>query len=102
MAVKSLPVLTVPDLLREYKSSFVDTWDGIDKAAKELKRRLIEEALEAERTDLVFCQSYERTDTRIYYRHGYWTRHILLKDGRLSIRMPRIRGIVYESTVIPR
>ncbi len=102
MAVKTLPVLTVPDLMREYKSSFVDTWEGVDKAAKDLKKRLIEEALEAERTELVFCQSYERTDTRTYYRHGYWTRHILLKDGRLSIRMPRIRGFVYESTVIPR
>jgi transposase-like protein len=102
MAVKSLPVLTVPDLMREYKSSFVDTWEGIDKAAKDLKKRLIEEALETERTELLFCRSYERTDTRIYYRHGYWTRHILLKDGRLSIRMPRIRGLRYESAVIPR
>jgi transposase-like protein len=102
MAVKSLPVLTVPDLLKEYKSSFVDTWEGIDKAAKELKKRLIEEALEAERTELLFCKSYERTDARIRYRHGYWTRHILLKDGRLSLRMPRIRGFGYESAIIPR
>jgi transposase-like protein len=88
--------------MREYKSSFVDTWEGIDTAAKELKRRLIEEALEAERTELLLCQSYERTDTRIHYRHGYWTRHILLKDGRLSIRMPRIRGYGYISSVLPR
>jgi hypothetical protein len=35
MAVKSLPVLTVPDLMWEYKSSFVDTWEGIDKAARD-------------------------------------------------------------------
>ena len=93
MAVKSLPALTVPDLMREYKSSFVDTWEGIDKAAKDFKKKLIEEALEAERTELLLCQSYERTDERTHYRHGYWTRYILLKEGRLDIRMPRIRGV---------
>jgi putative transposase len=102
MAVKALPVLTVPDLMREYKSSFVDTWEGIDKAAKDFKKKLIEEALEAERTELLLCQSYERTEARAYYRHGYWTRYILLKEGRLSIRMPRIRGMRYESQVIRR
>ena len=102
MAVKSLPALTVPDLMREYKNSFVDTWEGIDKASKDFKKKLIEEALEAERTELVLCQSYERSDERTHYRHGYWTRYILLKEGRLDIRMPRIRGVRYESTVIKR
>jgi transposase-like protein len=102
MAVKTLPELKVSDLMREYKSSFIDPWDGIDKAARDLKKKLIEEALEAERTELLLCQSYERTDTRTYYRHGYWTRHLLLKDGRLAIRMPRIRGCGYESAVVRR
>ncbi len=41
MAVKSLPELKVPDLLREYKSSFEDTWEGLDKTAKAFKKQLI-------------------------------------------------------------
>jgi transposase-like protein len=102
MAVKTLPELKVSDLMREYKSSFVDTWDGIDTAAKAFKKQLIEEALEAERTEILLCRSYERTDGRTDYRNGYWTRYIILKDGRLEIKMPRIRGLGYESVVIRR
>jgi transposase-like protein len=102
MAVKTLPELKVPDLLREYKSSFEDTWEGLDKTAKAFKKQLIEAALEAERTEILLCRSYERTDERTDYRNGYWTRYILLKDGRLEIKMPRIRGLGYKSTVICR
>jgi len=102
MAVKTLPELNVSDLVREYKSSFEDTWEGIDKTARSLKKELIEAALEAERTDLILCRSYERTEERTNYRNGYWTRYIILKDGRLEIKMPRIRGVGYESGVIRR
>jgi transposase-like protein len=63
---------------------------------------LIEAALEAERTELLLCRSYERTDERTDYRNGYWTRYLIIKDGRLEIKMPRIRGLGYESAVIRR
>jgi transposase-like protein len=102
MAVKTLPELKVSDLLREYKRSFEDPWEGLDKTARDFKKKLIEKALEAERTELLLCKSYERTDERTYYRNGYWSRYILLKDGRLEIKMPRIRGLGYESAVIRR
>lgn len=102
MAVKTLPELKISDLVREYKSSFVDTWDRLDREAKEFKKQLIEAALEAERSEILLCRSYERTDGRTDYRNGYWTRYILLKDGRLEIKMPRIRGLGYESAVIRR
>jgi putative transposase len=102
MAVKTLPELKVSDLIREYKSSFVDTWEGLDKAAKDFKKQLIEKALEVERTELLLCRSYERADKRTDYRNGYWTRYLILKDGRLEVKMPRIRGFGYESAVICR
>jgi putative transposase len=102
MAVKTLPELKVSDLVREYKSSFEDTWEGLDRTAKSLKKQLIEASLEAERTELLLCRSYERTDERTDYRNGYWTRFLIIKDGRLEIKMPRIRGLGYESAVIRR
>jgi transposase-like protein len=94
--------LKVSDLQREYKSSFIDTWEGLDRAAKAFKKQLIEAALEAERTELLLCRSYERTEGWTDYRNGYWTRYIILKEGRLEIRMPRIRGLRFESRVIKR
>jgi putative transposase len=102
MAVKTLPELKVSDLMREYKSSFEDPWEGLDKTAKSFKKQLIEAALEAERTEYLLCRSYERTDERTNYRNGYWTRYLIIKDGRLEIKMPRIRGLGYESSVIRR
>jgi transposase-like protein len=102
MAVRTLPELKVSDLQREYKSSFIDTWEGLDRAAKAFKKQLIEAALEAERTELLLCRSYERSEERTDYRNGYWARYIILKEGRLEIRMPRIRGIRFESQVIKR
>jgi putative transposase len=36
------------------------------------------------------------------YRNGYWKRWITLKDGRIEIKIPRIRGGGYDSDIIPR
>ena len=102
MAVKELTDLTVTDLMREYKRSFVDYWDKHDEAIKRFRKKLIEKALEAERTELIYSRPYERTEDRRDYRNGYWRRYIILKDGRLEIRMPRIRGGGYHSDIIPR
>jgi transposase-like protein len=45
---------------------------------------------------------YERTEERKDYRNGYWKRWITLKDGRLEIKMPRIRTGGYDSKIIPK
>ena len=62
MAVKTLPELKLSDLVREYKSSFEDSWEGLDKTAKAFKKQLIEAALEAERTEILLCRAYERSE----------------------------------------
>jgi len=72
-----------------------------EEAVKDFRQRFINGALEAEREMIVGCKSHERTEQRKDYRNGYWTRWITLKDGRLEIRMPRIRGMKYESVIIP-
>jgi putative transposase len=102
MSVKELTQLTVTELMKEYKRSFWSYWEEHDEAAKEFRRRHIERALEIERAQLISCKSHERTAERKDYRNGYWRRWITVRDGRLEIRMPRIRGGGYESEVIPR
>jgi len=69
---------------------------------KEFKRRFIELSLEAERTELIGCKGYERSFSRRDYRNGYWKRWIVLKDGRLEVKMPRVRSGGYRSRIIPR
>lgn len=102
MPVKELTDLTVADLLKEFKRNFRDYWEENDELVKTFRRKLIEGALEEEREILVCCSPYERTSKRKDYRNGYWRRWIVLKDGRLEIRMPRIRGGGYDSQIIPR
>ncbi|HUJ89471.1 MAG TPA: IS256 family transposase [Syntrophorhabdales bacterium] len=100
--MKALTELKVADLLKECNTTFEDQWDLIDRAARRLKQRLIEEALEAERTELVCCSYRQRTYRRSDYRNGYWKRWLLLKDGRLELRIPRLRYNSYESQIVPR
>jgi len=102
MSVKSLTGLTVTDLMSEYKRSFRDYWEEHEGEVKVFRTRLIESALNAERELYMNCKPYERSEERKDYCNGYWKRWITLKDGRLEIKMPRIRGKAYESAIIPR
>jgi transposase-like protein len=101
MSVKELTNLKVTDLWKEF-NGIGDFWEMQEEAVRDFRQRFINGALEAERAMLIGCKSYERKDERKDYRNGYWRRWITLKDGRLEIRMPRIRGIRYESGIIPR
>ncbi len=101
MSVTELTNLTLTDLFKEYKRLW-NYWQEHDDAVKEFRRRHIERALEEERTLLICCKPYERTAKRKGCRGGYWQRWITLKDGRLMVRMPRIRNGSYDSEVIPK
>lgn len=102
MWVRELPDLKVADLEREFKRSFVDQWESLDAAGRRLKEKFLNTVLEAERTEYLDRQSYERLLEGSCYRNGYWTRYIVLKEGRLKLRMPRVREGQYKSQVIGR
>ncbi len=102
MRVVELTDLTIADLWKEYKRSFRDYWEMHDEAVREFRRKFIESSLEEERKQLIRCGPYERSTHRKDYRNGYWRRWITLKDGRIEIKMPRIRGGGYDSEIIPR
>ena len=102
MSVKELTSLTVTDLFREYKRSFREYWQDHDETVKAFRKKIIEGSLEAEREMIIRCKPYERSTDRKDHRNGNWTRWITVKDGRLEIKMPRIRGGGYSSNIIPR
>ena len=103
MSVKDLTKITVTDLWKEFNGNGIGAfWEVQEEAVREFRQRFINGALEAERDMLVGCKSYERKEQRKDYRNGYWSRWITLKDGRLEIKMPRVRGMSYESGIIPR
>lgn len=100
--MKALTELKVADLLKESNTSFEDAWDMINTSLAVFKKRLIEEALEAERTEVVCCRYHGRSIHRKDSRNGYWKRFLLLRDGCLELKIPRVRSGGYESQIIPR
>lgn len=100
--LKELTELKVADLWTEYQQNFQDHWEEEDKIMKLLKKRLLEESLEAERDLLSESEFYERTTARKDYRNGYYTRFILTKMGLLEIRKPRLRQLKIKSQVLKR
>lgn len=102
MRVKELPDLSVADLWMEFQRNFKEFWQVSDEVVMSLRKTSLEEALKVEQWDYVGCCEHERSPLRKDYRNGYWKRWIILKEGRLEIRMPRLRFKGFKSQIIPR
>lgn len=102
MQLREITDLKVTELWKEFKENFWDCWEEQDEALRDLKRRLIERSLEEDRQILSMSYPYERTEARVDYRNGYYTRWILTRMGLLEIRVPRLRNIKIRSRVIKR
>lgn len=102
MPTKDVDGVTVTELWKEFNLSCRDMWELQNEALKRLKKKLLEESLERERNELVMCGAHERTDIRVDYRNGYYTRWILTRLGLLDIRVPRLRYLRIPSVVLKR
>ena len=72
----------------------------------ELVRQSVEETLNAlleeEATRLLNAESYERCDEREGYRAGHYSRNITTKAGEVSLDMPKLKGITFQTAIIER
>ena len=63
----------------------------------------IADAMLDEEADLIAnAARYERSDGRKAYRAGHYARRFTVKAGRLALRIPKLKGAVFESAVIER
>ena len=73
---------------------------------RELVRKTIEETINAmldEETDqLVGAGPYERTDERAAYRAGHYERGFTTTSGRVTLKMPKLKGMRFATAVIER
>jgi len=100
--MKELSEISLTDLWKEYNNTFRDYWVRHEEMIMHLRKVLIEGALKVEQHQYIGAGEYERSPERGDYRNGYWRRWIILKDGRLEIKMPRLRSKGYRSKIIPR
>lgn len=81
--------------------------EGIIKdELKELVRSSVEETLngllEKEAEELVNASKYERTAEREGYRAGHYARNLTTTSGEVTLKMPKLKGVAFETAIIER
>ena len=73
---------------------------------KELVRGSVEETLnellEAEAEKLTQAARYERSEERQGYRGGHYSRNLTTTSGDVTLKVPRLKGISFETAIIER
>lgn len=81
--------------------------EGIIKdELKELVRSSVEETLngllDKEAEELVNAGKYERTAGREGYRAGHYDRNVTTTSGEVTLKMPKLKGVAFETAIIER
>lgn len=78
----------------------------IKSELKELVRSSVEETLngllEQEAKDLTNAAKYERTESREGYRAGHYDRNLTTTSGDVTLKIPKLKGVPFETAIIER
>ena len=78
--------------------------DLIKNNLKDLVRNSVEETLNAlldhEADELVNADRYERTGDRQGYRSGHYDRNFTTTSGDVTLHVPKLKGIQFETAII--
>lgn len=78
--------------------------DLIKHDLKDLVRSSAEETLNAlldhEADELVNASKYERTENRNGYRSGHYERNFTTTAGDVKLKVPKLKGIQFETAII--
>ena len=79
---------------------------AIKNELKELVRSSVEETLnellDQEAQALTNAGRYERTENRQGYRSGHYERELLTSSGEVTLKMPKLKGVTFETAIIER
>ena len=80
--------------------------DLIHTELKDLVKNSVEETLnamlDAEADKLVQAERYARDEQRQGYRAGHYDRSFATTAGEVNLRMPKLKGVVFETAIIER
>lgn len=74
----------------------------LDAMVRKKVERILNAMLDATADEIANAARYERTGERKAYRAGHYERKLTAKAGRLALKVPRLKGTVFESAVIER
>lgn len=87
------------DLVREYKTE--ENLFGANGIFKELKKRVLEAALEGEMQAHLGYERHERSNNP-NSRNGYGTKQLQTEDGQLAINVPRDRDASFTPEIVAK
>ena len=62
----------------------------------------LNELLEKEAESLTQAARYERSEARQGYRSGHYDRNLTTTSGDVTLHMPRLKGVSFETAIIER
>ncbi len=97
---------TLPDAVRPETFSGVirlDEGQGrshVDRVVRESVEQTLNGLLEAEADQLCQAGRYERSPDRLDTRPGHYSRRLQTTAGEVTLKMPRLRGLPFETQII--
>jgi putative transposase len=77
-------------------------WDDVADRIASVVKQLVEEFLEARRTELLGAGAWERTEARTGHRGGSYRRRLQTRWGEVELRIPRLADGTYDLEIIDR
>ena len=74
----------------------------LDRLITEKMTQILNAMLDAEADEITGAARYERSVGREAYRAGHYERKLTAKAGRLELKVPKLKGALFESAVIER
>lgn len=76
--------------------------DQLGEVVRETVEETLNKLLDAEAEELIEAQRYERSDDRKGYRAGHYQRNLDTKSGRVTLNVPKMKHLKFESAIIER
>ena len=74
----------------------------LDAMVRDKVEQIVNAMLDEEADLIANAARYERSDGRKAYRAGHYARRFTVKAGRLGLKVPKLKGALFESAVIER
>ena len=90
----------MPNQILQVDENMLET--RLDRLVSEKVEQLLNAMLDAEADEITGAARYERTGDRKAYRAGHYERDLTVKAGTVTLRVPKLKGALFESAVIDR
>ena len=74
----------------------------LDRMVRKSVEETLNAMLDAEADEIAGAARYARSGERKAYRAGHYERDLTVKAGKMSLKVPKLKGAVFESAVIER